>query len=723
LASKGYSYGTKEDRWNSFLTAKGFSGSVDDMLAQWQRTKEADLYLDFVARDYLDQRITFTRADTAPAATRFNSSGLMEVMGVNLALWSGDFTQAAWAKNATGDGTVPTVTANYAAGPFGAMDATRIQLTRAGGTGLSRVIQTITATGTAMTQAWWVKTTDGSTKTVGLRDALAGQVEATVDGTWRVVRLQVSAGSNEMSILTWNGMAGTSATCDLLVYRAGLFSGTYTAEQIQSQGIALTTTAATSGPRFMYDPAVPAGVTGESFVDGTSSYLVGGTLTATSYSYSGALVVGGGTFFTSTRLPTAGKTYLVSYTINSTNGFVSLGFGAVTPGTSRGAPGTYSEYLVAPSAIGVTLVSRGAGGNQTDISNISVKEVTFTPQGLWIEEARTNLLLHSRDMTQAAWTKTNTGAVRNQVGLDGVANTACTLTDTTTSTALVQNGGAITAGAIITGSVVLKYSNNAWMRMIVGNSGLTSYAQSYFNIQTGVKGTLSITGTASSQSATITALGGGWYRCTVTCIADASSTVPAIALTTAAADASGPSVVSGAYIVDCAQLEAASTASTIIVTGAASATRAADNASMTGTNFSSWFSGTAGTIVTDTVGGSSSGRLFTVSDGTINAQIFSAINGTFGAQQIYTSGAWATQQGPLTTGSNKVAGAYAANDFAVSTNGGAALTDTAGALAASYNKLDIGKSWDGVVPFNGGIKRITFYNTRLPNATLQALTT
>ena len=47
-----------------------------------------------------------------------------------------------------------------------------------------------------------------------------------------------------------------------------------------------------------------------------------------------------------------------------------------------------------------------------------------------MQPARTNLLTYSWDLTNAAWTETGTSvAVLDAVGMDGVANSACTLTD------------------------------------------------------------------------------------------------------------------------------------------------------------------------------------------------------------------------------------------------------------------------------------------------------
>lgn len=72
---------------------------------------------------------------------------------------------------------------------------------------------------------------------------------------------------------------------------------------------------------------------------------------------------------------------------------------------------------------------------------------------------------------------------------------------------------------------------------------------------------------------------------------------------------------------------------------------------------------------------------------------------------------------------NVQASAYAANDFAVSLNAGAVVTDTTGAVPAGVNRLYIGSDSNGVINFlNGTIKKIAYYPLRLTNAQLQALT-
>jgi hypothetical protein len=65
--------------------------------------------------------------------------------------------------------------------------------------------------------------------------------------------------------------------------------------------------------------------------------------------------------------------------------------------------------------------------------------------------------------------------------------------------------------------------------------------------------------------------------------------------------------------------------------------------------------------------------------------------------------------------------AYRDNDVALSSNGGAALTDTL-ATVPTVNQLGVGGFTPTAAYLNGHIRQIAYYNTRLTNATLQALT-
>jgi len=179
------------------------------------------------------------------------------------------------------------------------------------------------------------------------------------------------------------------------------------------------------------------------------------------------------------------------------------------------------------------------------------------------------------------------------------------------------------------------------------------------------------------------------------------------------------------------QLEAGPFASSYIPTTTSQVTRAPDVAVMTGTNFSDWYNQSEGTWFVEGSGANAeftaSRRYFESGDG--NNRHILAYTATGQTRYLVTSGG--VSQADL-FGSNGVAGpnlvkmaaAYKVNDFQASTNGILSLSDAAGTLP-SVNRISIGASVDGFPPayLFGHIRRITYWDTRLPNETLQALTT
>lgn len=168
-----------------------------------------------------------------------------------------------------------------------------------------------------------------------------------------------------------------------------------------------------------------------------------------------------------------------------------------------------------------------------------------------------------------------------------------------------------------------------------------------------------------------------------------------------------------------------------IPTTAAAVTRAADVASMTGTNFSSWFNATEGTFVAscDVIGNASIQQTaYSVNNGTSSErmQIGRAgmnyqellVSTASGIYLNYTGGVW----NPNTK--TKIANAYKNTDYSFAIDGSIQSSlNTAGTLP-SPDRLTIGTRYDlNTCILNGHIQRLTYYNKRLPDATLQALST
>ena len=173
------------------------------------------------------------------------------------------------------------------------------------------------------------------------------------------------------------------------------------------------------------------------------------------------------------------------------------------------------------------------------------------------------------------------------------------------------------------------------------------------------------------------------------------------------------------------QLEQGAFATSVIPTISTTVTRAADVASVTGTNFSSWYNQTEGTFFCSTFAPKGA-IVYGTGDTFDNTQYVTATASN--NVTIRSGGAGsATLTAPIsTTTVTNIAHGYAANNFAAVSNGGTIATDTSGAVPLAQVRLKLGSSaWDtsGDNNINGHIKRLTFWPIRLPNTTLQAITT
>lgn len=182
------------------------------------------------------------------------------------------------------------------------------------------------------------------------------------------------------------------------------------------------------------------------------------------------------------------------------------------------------------------------------------------------------------------------------------------------------------------------------------------------------------------------------------------------------------------------QLEQGAFATSVIPTTVAAATRNADVASMTGTNFSSWYNATEGTLYADwntfsaigqglpyAVGftdndASSSSAQLVIQARTLNNQIrvWQSTSGG-GLDDFVTL--------TVTTVNGKAAINYGGlSNVSGSANGGSVSTVGAAIQTTAFNALTIGRAAGPITGLNGHIRRIAYYPVRLSNDQLQALT-
>jgi len=178
-----------------------------------------------------------------------------------------------------------------------------------------------------------------------------------------------------------------------------------------------------------------------------------------------------------------------------------------------------------------------------------------------------------------------------------------------------------------------------------------------------------------------------------------------------------------------AQLEVGAFPTSYIPTTTAAVTRNADVASITGANFSSWYrqdEGTvfadyknivAGSIGFDATGSTTAERQYLRYLASQHQYV--VIDDNVNQAQIYDN----TGFGVTTA---KTAAAYALNDFSIRTNGGAAASSAANDVSGTLPTLTtayLGASSSTTSSINGHLRRLTYFDRRLPDATLQAITT
>lgn len=388
----------------------------------------------------------------------------------------------------------------------------------------------------------------------------------------------------------------------------------------------------------------------------------------------------------------------------------------------------------------------------TDVPRFDYDPVTLAARGLLIEEQRTNLLLWSEDFGNAAWTK--------QTSVTVTADST-TAPDGTTSADTINDGDATASGSAYEDVTVTTSSNPYTYSVYLkkGSTNVVALSVAIFG-GTSVGGAVAIdlnngnyTAAASiavaPTSVAVTNIGDGWYRVAMTlsnnnsvgnttircrvhpAYASALNTPVNVLTTTTSQDVA----LTGNCIVWGAQLEVGSFATSYIKTEASQVTRATDIAVMTGTNFSSWFNASQGTLFTSglsLVTNAATRALATIDDTTLTNRIeldlISGSLGGVGRATVTSSGSTQFDTGNASA-PTFVAGtvysaavAYSTDNFAYSLNGGVATTDSLGTVPTGLSVFVIGARSSLPTFLNGHIRRIVYWPVRIPNSQLQFIT-
>jgi hypothetical protein len=373
------------------------------------------------------------------------------------------------------------------------------------------------------------------------------------------------------------------------------------------------------------------------------------------------------------------------------------------------------------------LTTAGSG-----VARFDYNPSTLQPRGLLIEEQRTNLLTYSDDLTQAAWNKT-LGTVTVTVAgdvvtsPDGTVNADKVITANATGDHVIAQVTSVTSGTTYTQTWFLKAAELIWVQ-VTESTGFGSTQFQNINLSNGT------TGNGNYGSAvTVTSVGNGWYRVSVTDTATATSASGRFLLALLTSDVAARLTditgngTDGVYVWG-AQLEAGAFATSYIPTTTTALTRSADVASMTGTNFSSWYNAVEGTLFVE-------GSTAAAADTYIFADINSGITNNYIRQStssagtnnqfvVQVTGSTVASPGVAVTlgSSRKMAGAYILDSIQQAVNGTLGTEDTSAAIPTGLSQMNLGSRANSTNDLQVWLARIAYYPTRLANAQLQALT-
>ena len=433
-----------------------------------------------------------------------------------------------------------------------------------------------------------------------------------------------------------------------------------------------------------------------------------------------------------------GNLYLLSFEVKAGSTFsysVSLdGVEVITPTSVTTGTKTLT-FVATETTTDVALFSRNSIASVLVLDNISVKEVLFDQPnapltlfnhpagiprieydadgnrlGLLIEESRTNLITYSEDFSNAAWGPWASGAtiVDNALtGPDGTLSMS-SITPATSSSGIIEFFP-VSSGADYTLSVFAKVTSGEETNVTLLLYQGVVLVVVVFEFVDGVP-------SLSSGSGSIEDFGNGIYRLSMT-------------ITTASASNHAMGILSTKpYYAFGAQVEAGAFPTSYIPTSGATATRAADVASIPVSAFG--YNQSEGTVVVEASTASTTQTNHTdlrIKDGSSlplvssGSRVGGSSEGTYSLYSPSTT-ILVNVSSVVTEGSTyKSAYRLADNDVAISVNGSTVATDTSVSFTSLIAEaVEIG---DGYGYLNGHIKSIKYYPRRLTNAQLQELTT
>ena len=385
----------------------------------------------------------------------------------------------------------------------------------------------------------------------------------------------------------------------------------------------------------------------------------------------------------------------------------------------RSSATAYTPTTTAPITNYIPVLKYAAAG----VPRFDYDPITSKPLGLLIEEGRTNLFTYSSDLTNAVWGKFNVTITSNaNVAPDG-AQTGNQLIENTANNEHRLRVVTITktSNQVLTYSVYVK-PNGRYTQLTMENSGVGLYT-TFDVLNNQYIDNVASAGWTRGQSA-ITSVGNGWYRCIISGTTDTALSVNVrIALSSTYSTTANQVYTGNGYsgiFIWGAQLEAGSFATSYIPTVASTVTRAADNASITGTNFSSWYNQSQGSFYAESNPSQSISAWYILSNQKSASGRIMYSNGS-GIYSYDGTNVGTFTSSTVANGIYKTACALTPKLNTNTADGNAPTTNITNGNLLDSTALYIGSSAGSFI-LNGHIRKLSYYPRALSSSELQGLT-
>ena len=669
--------------------------------------------------------IDFTRASNA---TVTDSDGLVKWAPHNLLLNSESFDAASWAKSSV------TPTANSIAAPNGTTTADTLAASGANGT----TLQTFTAEAISYTFAVWLKRKTG-TGNIQIAADSGTYTTVTITSDWALytVTQTPTAGSKTA------GIRIVTSADEVYAWGASLYRSDLGGMQPNTSAYPL------------YNPTTPKNLLGytESLTTGwTNSNTTDAIVSEVNpVGLTGAVNVaataGNGTLLSSLSLLASPYTFSIWLKRNTGSGTVEITVDGTTY-VAAAVTGTWTRFstTLTPTAgtktPGIRLVTSGDavyawGAQLSDSASLDTYSpvygaavtsaayygprrdfdpVTLACKGLLVEEQRTNLLLYSAQFDNGYWTPDNVTVDADEaVSPDGTM-TADLIYPTSSGAgrSIARTTVSLTNGLTYSTTIRIKAAGIgfAYVYNVQGNSLL------YVNLTTGLTSNV-----GTNINNVVSSIANGWVTLSFSSTLNTGS---AGSLYIGPCDAAGSTTVTasginGIYLWGAQLEDNAAFATSYIPTGAATATRNADVASVSTQAFP--YSASESTIVASASpigpGGSAGSAVFSLKGASGNGLLLYQPATTY-SLVAYVDASNVTLGTSSFGAIEKLAIAYNGVSNGAVRNGGT-VSSVGTTVATAADSFYFGNIAAAYV-FNGHIRQITYLPRRISNTELQTRT-